>query len=273
MRKLLLSCACAAGLLATAATAPAAFAERPLPEFGKCTKVAEGSTGAYTGVTCVTLATTRPGHYEWSPLTSEEKDTFSGAGNEAVLATAGRLPVKCIVANFNGTYTGPKTATVEIEFQGCVNGENKQCTGVTSPQNKSEIKTLALEAELGYIRDEEINGKRVVQTGLDLKPSSPLTEMVTYECGNALETFSLEGSVIGQMRPIDRMTTAPILTYRATKAGVQIPESFVEGAPDTLSTKIMSGVPPKTETLASTLAIKPITLTDSTEVEIKAIEK
>jgi len=273
MRKLLLSCACVAGLLATATTAPAAFAERALPEFGKCTKVAAGSTGAYTGPTCVTLATTKPGHYEWAPLTSEEKDTFSGAGNEPVIATAGRLPVKCIVANISGTYTGPKTATAKIEFQGCVNGENKQCTGLTTPNSKSEIETLPLEAELGYIRDEEVNGHRVVQTGLDLKPTSPLTEFVTYECGNVLETFTLEGSVIGALRPIDKMTSSPILTYKATKAGVQVPEAFAEGAPDTLSTKITSGVPPASTTFASTLAMKPVALADSTEVEIKALEK
>jgi hypothetical protein len=273
MRKLLLSCACASALLVAATTAPAAFAERPLPEFGRCVKVAAGSTGAYTGTTCVTLATTRPGHYEWMPLTSEEKDTLSGAGAEVVLASAGRLPIKCVVANVSGTYTGPKTANVKIEFQGCVNGEGKQCTGITTPQSKSEIETLPLEAELGYTRDEEVNGHRVVQVGLDLKPTSPLTELATYECGNVLETFSLAGSVIGALRPIDRMNSTTLLRYRVAQ-GAQVPQSFVGAAPDTLSTKISSGVPPTTQTVATTLAMKQeISLSNSTPVEIKALEK
>src|SRR5262249_6148451 len=99
-----------------------------------------------------------------------------------------------------------------------------------------------------------------------------LTEVITYECGNALETFTLEGSVIGALRPIDKMTTSPILTFKASK-GAQVPQSFAEGEADTLSTKIMSGIPPKTETLGTTLAMKPITLTNSTEIETKALEK
>jgi hypothetical protein len=272
MRRLLLSCACASALLVAATTAPAAFAERPLPEFGKCTKVAEGSKGAYTGPTCVTLATTRPGHYEWAPLNKEEKDTFSGSGAEPVLSIAGRLPIKCVLANISGEYTGAKTATVKVELQACVNGEGKQCTSLTNPQSKSLIEMLPLEAELGFTKNEEVNGHHVAQTGLDLKPTSPLTEFVTYECGSLLETFAMEGSVIGALRPIDKMGTAPILTYKTTK-GAQVPEAFAEGTADTLKTKITSGVPPKMETFGTTLAMKPITLTNSTAIEIKALEK
>jgi hypothetical protein len=253
--------------LATAAGAGAA-----VPEWGRCVKVATGSKGAYTGATCVTHATKVPGKYEWKALTSEEKDTFTGTAEEVTLSTVGRLPVKCTLANISGEYKGPKTASVKVEFQGCVNAEGKDCTGVTTPQTKSEIETLPLEGELGYVRDEEVNGRLFVQTGLLLKPTSPLTEWITYECGSPLETFALEGGVIGKLSPFDKMTTASNLVWTVSK-GVQKPESFAGGANQTLKTKVTSGVPPTSTTAASTLGAKSESGTSSTEVEIKALEK
>jgi hypothetical protein len=250
--------------------APAAGAA--VPEFGKCIKVAAGTRGAYTGPTCVTHATKTIGKYEWKALTSEEKDTFSGSAVEITLATAGRLPIKCTAANIAGTYTGAKTASVKLELQACVSGEGKQCTGLTTPQNKSEIETLPLEGELGFIRNEEIEGRHFVQVGLLLKPTSPLTEWITYECGNPLETFTLEGAVIGKLMPFDKMTTVSNLAL-VVSHGVQKPESFQEGPTETLQTKITSGVPPSSTTSPSTLGAKSETGTSSTEVEIKALEK
>ena len=250
----------------------ASTAGAAVPEWGKCVKVATGTTGAYTGATCVTKATKVPGKYEWHPLTSEEKDTFSVSATEITLGTEGRLPVKCTIGNISGEYKGPKTASVKIELQACINAEGKACTGVTSPQTKSEIEMLPLEGELGYVRNEEINGRLFVQPGLLIKPMSPLTEWIKYECGNPLETFALEGGVIGKLSPMDKMSTATNLALTVSR-GVQKPESFAGGPKETLQTGVTSGVPPSTKTFPSTLGAKSDSGTSSTEVEIKVLDK
>jgi len=99
-------------------------------------------------------------------------------GNE--VRDAGHATIKCIDANISGEWRGGKTATVEIEFQGCQNPQEQPCQ---TAQTKSEIKTLPLEGELGFIKNQVKEGKLVITVGLDLKPQAPLTELATYECG------------------------------------------------------------------------------------------
>ena len=160
---------------------------------------------------------------------------------------------------------------MKIELQACVNGEGKDCQSITNPQAKSLIETLPLEAEVGFIKDEVERTPRVIQVGLDIKPKSPLTDLVVYECGNALETYTLEGSVIGKLKPFDKMTTVSDLAISVVK-GAQVPEMFEGGSKDTLSTTITSGLT-SSETVATTLNIPSETGSNSSEVEIKAFEK
>jgi hypothetical protein len=265
MRNIRFAGALAAALAIGALAAMAPSAGAAVPEFGRCVKV-EGKSGKYAGSTCIKQAA-KGGSYEWTPLTSEDRYTFAGSGGGATLTAAGHLPISCTSTNISGEYTGAKTATIKLELQACLNAEGKDCTSLTNPQTKSLIETLPLEAELGFIKNEEVGTRHVVQTGLDIKPKSPLTDLVIYECGNPLETSRREGSVIGKLTPFDKMTTVSDLAVTARK-GVQIPEMFEGGPKDTLSTTIMSGV--SSETLATTLNIPGETGTNSTEVEIKA---
>ncbi len=121
-----------------------AFGPKPppanLPEVGRCVKVAVG-TGKYTAASCLALAT-KPGakKYEWTPASVTERLAFSGSGLETTLTTAGHSTIKCVGANLSSEWTGPKTASVNVELQGCTNAQGHQCQTVTNPQNKSEIK-------------------------------------------------------------------------------------------------------------------------------------
>jgi hypothetical protein len=260
--------ACLLAALATAAVTASPAMANTLPEAGKCAKVAKGA-GAYSSSTCVTHAKTGKGAWEWTPVSSIEKATFAGTGGETTLTTVGHPTIKCIDANLSGEWRNPKTATVEIEFQGCATPAEHQCQ---SGSAKSEIKTLPLEAELGFIKNELREGKLFVQVGLDLKPQPPLSSLATYECSGSAEMAHVEGSVIGKLAPINKMTTTMNVAYLATKLGEQRVQQFEGGPNDTLTTTFTEGL----TTLgagASSLNIKEELGTNAAPLEIKAIEK
>jgi alpha-tubulin suppressor-like RCC1 family protein len=250
-----------------------AFGPKPptagLPEAGRCVKVATG-TGKYSGAACLALATkTNAKKYEWMPASVTEKLAFSGSGLETTLTTAGHSTIKCIATNIGGEWTGPKSASVNVEFQGCYNAQGQQCQTVTNPQNKSEIKLNGVAGELGYIKYEEVEGKLKIAVGLDLKPQPPMTQLAEYECTGSTETGHLEGSVIGKIMPISKMTTESKLAYIATKSGEQRPEAFQGSAKDTLITSFTSGTEAKGSG-ASSLNIKEYKGNNAAPMEIKA---
>jgi alpha-tubulin suppressor-like RCC1 family protein len=236
-----------------------------LPEIGRCVQTAIGK-GIYAGPQCITLATAGRGRYEWTPASPTEKQTFLGSGGETKLTTSGHPTIKCVDANFNGEWRGPKTATVEIEFQACTNPQGALCQ--TSPQNKSEIKTLPLEAELGFIKNQVREGKKIVVVGLDLKPQPPLTALASYECAGSPETVRLEGSVIGEVKPINKMTIDLNLVHRTTSAGAQYPEAFEGALRDTLISTFQSGL--ESSSSPTTLKIKGYSGQNAAPLEIKA---
>jgi hypothetical protein len=268
MKGIRISGLCALALAASAIIASSASAVT-LPEFGRCVKVARG-TGVYRGAACVTKETGTLGTYNWVPASSSEKQTFTGSGLESTFTSAGHPTIKCLAANFTGEYTGPKTASVTIEFQACVNSLEQQCQ--SNPQNKSEIKTLPLEAEVGFIKNQVVEGKPIIVAGLDLKPTPPLTDLAMYECGGGgpNESAHLQGSVIGSIKPINKMTTEQKLSYLVRKSGEQYPEQFEGGLKDTLSTTFTAGL--ESTTVPTTLNIKSESGHNAAPIEIKARE-
>jgi hypothetical protein len=237
-----------------------------LPEAGRCVSTAIGK-GVYKGLACVTVAPPGTGKAEWIPASATETLKFSGTGGESFLKTQGHSTIKCVDANITGEWAGAKTATVEIEFQGCQNAQEAQCQ---SGSNHSEIKTLPLEAVLGFIKNETVGGKTFVKVGLDLKPTAPLTELAIYECGSPTETSHLEGSVIGQILPIDKMALPQKLSYITTTAGAQLPQAFLGEPTDTLSTTFMNGL--ESTTAPTTLKILKEAGKYAVPMEIKAEE-
>jgi len=253
------------GWTVVAALAAAAFvvsaASAAVPEVGRCVKVTPGA-GKYRGSNCLTHETGNLGKFEWVPVSELEPQKFTGSSNSTVLATTGHSSIKCVNANITGEYTGPKTAAVEIEFQACTNSAGVQCQ--TTPVQVSEIKMVGLEGELGFIKNE----LPYIKVGLDLRPRPPLTDLTTYECGSATETARVEGSVIAQIKPIDKMTLESNLLFKVTKAGQQVPQSFEGGPTDTLSTTFTSGV--ESTTAPSSLAMPEETGKNASPLEIKA---
>ncbi|MBA3808411.1 MAG: hypothetical protein H0X28_08465 [Solirubrobacterales bacterium] len=255
-----------------AAVMPAGAAAEALPEMGRCVKVITG-TGTYEGAKCITLAAGNQGKYNFETLTTEkaaaEKPTFALSGGVATLKTKELQTITCTSTTMTGEYTGPKSSTEKAVFNGCteeagggVSGQSCQ-SGATSEQ----IEMPLAEGEIGFIKNQA--GK--VSVGLDLRPHSPSTALITAVCAprtTKTETVVVEGSVIAQIKPIDAMTSSVSLTYKALKSGHQVPEQF-EGAPtDTLTTTFtglsggFSG--------PSTFAIAGLSGTNSTPLEIKA---
>jgi hypothetical protein len=206
------------------------------------------------------------------PLTVTEKQAFSGSGLETTLMTAGHSTIKCLAANISGEWTGAKSASVNIELQGCTNAQGQQCQTITNPQNKSEIKLNAVAGELGFIRYAEVEGKVTSVVGLDVTPQPPGNpSLATYECTGSSEAGHIEGSVIAKIGPLNKMTTESNLLYLATKTGEQRPEYF-QGTPrDTLTTTFTSGLPEEIKgSGASSLNIKSELGKNAAPLEIKA---
>jgi hypothetical protein len=119
----------------------------------------------------------------------------------------------------------------------------------TTIQNQSP-----LEGELGFI----VSGEKPL-VGLDIKPKSPSSEVLSFTCGKPRveppgEVWTIEGSVIGSIKPIDVMRTAFTMLYTASK-GLQSPERFEGGLKDTLlASRLLEGEPePKREQAGLTL--------------------
>jgi hypothetical protein len=254
-----------------AALAPSASAAEyevhALPELGRCVKVTPG-TGTYRGGSCIKVDPGGKGKYDWIQLTAEEERTFSGSAGSSTLVTAGHTTITCSTATISGEYTGPKNATVNITFHSCTNSSAAQCQ--SEPLTKGEIKTLPLDAELGFIKNQVKEGKTRISVGLDLKAQSPFPDLITFECGGVAESNRVDGSVIGRVLPINRMTTVSKLLYTRSKAGLQQPEKFEGGPKDTLTTTFMTGL--ESSSGASTLNMVGATATNSTALEIKAKE-
>jgi hypothetical protein len=261
-----------AGLLIALMAVASSSAQAALPEVGRCVKVAVG-TGTFKDGKCLTHETGTTGKWQWMPASVTENLTFEGSGSPPVLKTAGHETVECVVANTKGMFTGAKTASVEIEFQGCQNAKGEECASGTS---ENQIKTNPVEAELGFIQNVIVEGHFHVKVGLDLKAQPPTTALANYKCGTGgpseLPNAALEGSVIAADKPIDVMKTENKLIFHVKLNGTQDPESFQEGPKDTLSTTYMQNL----ETFGpfpSTLSIKEYSGKYSQPLEIKAIEK
>jgi hypothetical protein len=250
MRKTRLVGVCVAGVLAVSVLASAS-ASAAVPEVGRCTKLGT-PVGAYKYKSCVIPSPGHNGPFEFEPGPGP-KPKFSALISLVTLETVGKAAVKCGSGEFAGEWTGPKTASVSLLFGGCLNATTKKSCQ-TSPTAQADIKTeQALEGELGFIAGGE---KPIV--GLDVKPKSPSTVLLTFVCGGPPEVgvgepWTVEGSVIGQIKPTNNMKLAFKLLYKAV-AGKQMPEQFESGVKDTLITNRIVGIaPPITEQAGLTL--------------------
>jgi alpha-tubulin suppressor-like RCC1 family protein len=192
----------------------------PLPELGRCLKVASG--GAYRGARCTTMSSTHRGHYEWLPGPGP-RARFNERLGEPRLETVGRGGLSCLIAGAEGEYTGAKTATItHLRLRGCIDiALNASCQ--TSPLEEGAIESsLPLDGYLDFI-----TSRARPSVGWQLEPRPPATSLLSFDCGSGPggTAVALEGSVIGRTTPVDKMAAAFDVLY-AQSHGRQIPESF-----------------------------------------------
>ena len=264
-------------LLAAAASSAIAVtnASAALPELGRCVKV--GTGGAYKYKSCVITAPGHNGAFEWEPGPGAKPKWEASVISEATLETVGKKKIGCGPSEILGEWLDGKKASVNVFLHGCVEvATKKTCTTPEiGPQKESEIKTLEpLEGEIGFISGK---GGTKPKVGIDLKSKSA-APMLTFTCGGPPAepsgepvAWTVEGSVIGELKPIDAMKTEGKAVFRAV-AGKQVPEKFEEGVKDVPIAKYGTPTPSTTEEAGLTLKEEHKTIiTESEEpLEIKA---
>ena len=261
--------AAAAGAIATTSASAA------LPELGRCKNV--GTGGAYSSNGCIKVAPTHNGRFEWSPGPGDKPKFEAPVIGEVALVTVGGVKIGCGPSEIVGEWLDGKKASVNIAFHGCLETTTKKTctTPEIGPQKESEIKTLEpLEGEIGFISGK---GGEKPKVGIDLKSKSSMP-MLTFTCGGPPAepngepvSWTVEGSVIGELKPIDAMKTEGKAIFRAV-AGKQVPEKFEEGVTDVPIAKYGTPTPSTTEEAGLTLREERMTIVTESEepLEIKA---
>ncbi len=228
-------------------------------ELGRCVRAVRGE-GSYRNAKCTRVAAPSSGRDNWLPGPGEGADRFSINFKAVALeGTSRKALIECAAGRGEGQYTGPTTLEVlTLVFTGCgevpLKGLSSDCQN--SGSQNGEIRLPELAGELGFLGHK---GKKAT-VGVDLNPASG-TVLASFECGGASESTGkgtgsgsareLEGSIIGKLAKVDRMTQTNALAYAAS-AGHQVPEHFEGAAPDVLTLLVGSGKTAEPATLAGT---------------------
>ena len=148
----------------------------------------------------------------------------------------------------SGEYTGGQKESLTVTLTGCKRA-GEACSSLGA--GAGEIVSSALEGEVGFISGRATK-KPVI--GLDLKREVAL---LTATCGSGLTktVLTVEGSVIGAIKPTAKMTLEETLKFTAS-AGRQAPESFQEGEADTLVESLLTGAQKTSEPAGLTATVK-----------------
>ena len=234
---LCLALVCACGLIG------AASASAALPELGRCVKVTAGS-GGYNRSNCIAKSKTHTGEFEWMPGPGANAKFEEKWSNPQFETTTGARIV-CSFAFLNGEFTGTKGEKIipPVTLQGCgMVGPKFQCYTNTLEPGTIESET-PLVGDLGDIPGSTNPANPWL--GWDLKPESGST-LVMFQCGEAKVPqyiVSFSGSMIGRVRVTNKMQPTFLLNYKQEK-GIQKPEAFIGGSPDTLTQETTSIVNP-----------------------------
>jgi hypothetical protein len=190
-------------------------------EVGECLKVAkvEGfAHGKYTDKNCKVHATPaeeaegRRNKWEWSPGLTPERAPFTAKGKTAALVGAAGT-IECRNSLTVGEWTGPKTGTETITFEGCEikSPEESECTSAGHAERTIVTSTLTVtllgegesSPEFNYETNEyepKVVGPGEVWEQLR-GPGNELTSIWTeYECDKVV-VIQTEGSVAGVLPP------------------------------------------------------------------------
>lgn len=220
-------CLVAAFALAVVA---ASSASASTPAFYECAKVAAGA-GKYTNKTCSTEGTGPKAKYELKEGIGKGK-AFKGSGKTATLHTpAVGGEIKCTSFKDTGKLTSPTSeGSVLSTFAGC-STLGKKCA--SAGEKAGTIKTFDLAGNTGTISGGS-------GAGVDLKPESG-KYLAEFGC-EGLEV-KVEGSVIGEEKPVNTFTKDEYSVFQVTSEGFQLYKSFVGGPTDVLESTISGSGP------------------------------
>jgi hypothetical protein len=200
------------------------------------------------------------GNYDFLPGPGTAKK-FTAQIGALTLETTGAKKIACSGGSAAGEYTGPKTETLTLTLSGCERpATHSACQTLAAAAG--QIVTNQLEGRLGFIR----SGKKAI-VGLDLQREGALA---TFECASSAaggkELVTLEGSAIGTVKKIDKMTSQFTDAYAQT-AGRQSPEQLEGALKDTLSSSIVAGPEKSSEQTGLAAAL---TVSGEEPLEVKA---
>lgn len=201
-----------------------------LPEIGRCQRLTgeqQGSKtvydGSYTNARCTTASAGHTGRYEWAQ--GYVRGGFKGEGGASTLETAGGTKITCTASTTAGRYTaGGEVA--RITFEGCTNAaSHAKCQ--TAGSSEGLIETSRLAGPIGFLSGEKPS------VGVQLSPLSPSEPyFAEFECGGGPGAEWLEGSVVGKVPTLDRMSTTLNTTYRQSKGKQALQELEGQGPAD-----------------------------------------
>jgi phospholipase C len=233
-----------------------------LPELGRCALADEGPDkvrhGRYANPICTEASPLANGEYEWSA--GAAKAGVRTSGGLATLSTAGGLQITCQAEKASGAYASSKTERLQVAFTGCADLSSASCQSEGAAAG--EIRSDPLEGELGFIKNQFNGTTPVVSVGLALAPVAPDSNVAAFVCGEGSQIV-VQGSVIGTVSAIDKMSITSGSTYKA-KSARQRPESFEGGVPHLLQMSLSGGA------LEQAVFIAKSTTTREELLEIKA---
>ena len=235
-------------LVASALASPAAEGLIGLPELGRCVR-APGQ-GLFKYPRCVgAKSDTRQGNYEFLEGAGS-RPSFVAQAAEVIVQTASGAKVTCGASELDGEWNGRPTepydtheppAAVSFALHGCGNASLAASCQSSKAAPGDITSSQPLVGGLGFIT---VLSEGPIKAGLDLSPSGPAPIVLSFTCGGPPEaggeSWTLEGSVIGRIKPLDMMTSTYKLIFEA-RGAEQMPASFHGQPADTLTATRASG--------------------------------
>jgi hypothetical protein len=171
---------------------------------------------------------------------------FKGAGNTEAKGTTfkaksgtskleGTVTITCKEDEAEGEITGATTVgKVKVTYKGCESSK-KECK--SSGAKEGEIKTTALKGSLGEVEKAEAES----EVGENLEPESGKEFTSVESCTPLGVKVKVEGSIIGEVKPIKKLGTTGELIYKESGKKQQI-KKFKGGKEDVLTADGSSGL-------------------------------
>jgi hypothetical protein len=237
----------------------AAGSSHPAAEIGRCemaSSVNEGRTirflGQYANANC-TSAAPDDGKFQWRA--GAEAVGFSSSASGATFSMSRKPRIHCTGVSGAGEYTGTTSVIVQFTFTNCTSGAFV-CNGDAQPPGV--IVSSLLAGEVGLLDDAE------GRMGVELSPASAAEpDFADFECPVPVR---LQGSIVGQIPTIDKMSTTIRFRFRA-RNGVQTYPGLEGREPALLTLTTGSGEDTHTEAAALRMRVND---TSEEAVEIRA---